>query len=133
MASIDWESGKVNGRDASNQKGKTVGFMLIQDMRSTRPATMQHDRAWTLTPTKTQNGYGDEEEELDLRRVHPQGMSRQDVMSESPKRWDLLHQFVGNRSSRTKLSNRLESSSGRLFKKRSNTILNALSNHRSQR
>lgn len=83
---------------------------MTQDARSTRPATMQHDRAWTLTPTKPREDYADDGEELDLRRVHPQGVTRQEIMSESPKRWDLLHQFVGFWSNRTKPSNRLESS-----------------------
>lgn len=30
---------------------------------------------------------------LDLRKLHPGGMTRQELIHDSPKRWDMLHQF----------------------------------------
>lgn len=65
-----------------------------QELKSTRLESAPQDRAWSLTPTKVKGEYTPDRDQLDLRRVHPEGVTRQEIMSESPKRWDLLHQFV---------------------------------------
>lgn len=46
-----------------------------------------------MSPQRIEEESSADREELNLKKLHPEGISRKELMNDSPKRWDLLHQF----------------------------------------
>lgn len=70
---------------------------------------VQESQGFSLRPQHADDDY----ETLDLNKIHPETRKREQLMFDSPNRWDILHNFVitwnFNHEFRTKLRSRRES------------------------
>ena len=86
MSSIDW----LNGKPADQTR--TAARTTTPATRSLTP-TKSGQKSWGLSPQKVEEEPSPRRDELDLKKLHPEGITKQELMHDSPKRWDMLHQF----------------------------------------
>jgi len=95
MASVDFAPTRFSEtQDSAMRHRQAVDSFLIQELRS---SGNQNQTGWSLSPKKVSTHESSAHDYLNLRKVHPdipEDLNRRELMNDSPKRWDLLHQFV---------------------------------------